>query len=291
MMELLLHAAEHAFEDTIRLIPFLFVTYLVMEWLERKTQEKQTRMLAKVGRLGPIFGAAAGAVPQCGFSAAASSLYAGGILSIGTLLAVFLSTSDEMLPLLISSGTKISSIVMIVVCKALIGLVSGLAVDSILRFTKYRYKTEKRIHDLCEAEHCGCEDEESGILHAAFIHTLHIVLFVFVITFVLTAAVEGIGHDVLVNALSTRSVLSVFVSALIGLIPNCAASVTITQLYLDGMLGFGPMMAGLLVSAGVGLLVLFRTNAHLRENLRITALLYVIAVFWGLVLQFSGFAV
>lgn len=285
MMEMLMHAAGHAFEDTVKLIPFLFATYLVMEWLERKTQEKQAEMLAKVGRLGPVFGAAAGAVPQCGFSAAAASLYAGGVLSIGTLLAVFLSTSDEMLPLLISSRTDAGTILALVAGKALMGLLTGLAADGILRLTKYRYKTEKRIHDLCEAEHCGCEGEESGILHAALIHTLHIILFVFFITFVLTLAVEGIGHDVLVDMLSRQSVLSVFVSALIGLIPNCAASVTITQLYLDGMLGVGPMMAGLLVSAGVGLLVLFRTNAHLKENLKITAMLYGCGVFWGLLIQ------
>ena len=282
---MIVDALMDALIDTAKLIPFLFLTYLLMEWLERKTQEKQTEMLAKVGRSGPLFGALTGIIPQCGFSAAAASLYAGGVISIGTLLAVFLSTSDEMLPLLISSGSSMSKIMTIMGIKIVIGLVTGLAIDGILRHTRYKHKTEKRIHDLCEQEHCGCEEEEGSILHSAFVHTLHIILFVFLISFGLALLVEGIGRDALTTLLSQRSLLTVFISAAVGLIPNCAASVAITQLYLDGILAFGPMMAGLLVSAGVGLLVLFRTNKHMRENLKIALMLYVCGVVWGIILS------
>lgn len=284
-MEILTHALIHAFEDTVKLIPFLFVTYLVMEWLERKTQEKQTALLTKVGRLGPLFGSLSGILPQCGFSAAAASLYAGGVISIGTLVAVFFSTSDEMLPLLISSKVPFESIGFILLIKVLTALISGFALDGLLRLTKYRYKTEKRIHDLCEAEHCGCEEEEGSILHSALVHTLHIVLFVFVITLALTLAVEWIGEETLMTLLSSHPAVSIFLSALVGLIPNCASSIMITQLYLDGMLGFGAMMAGLLVGAGVGLLVLYRTNNHFAENLKITGILYAGGVLWGILFE------
>ncbi|MGI5990047.1 MAG: putative manganese transporter [Lachnospiraceae bacterium] len=275
--------------DTVKLIPFLFVTYLIMEALERKTSEHTTNLIASVGRFGPVVGAAVGIVPQCGFSAAAASLYSGGLISIGTLMAVFLSTSDEMLPIFISEQVALPTILKILVSKALIGMVSGLAVDFLLRFTKYRSKTEKHVRDLCDEEHCGYEKEEGSILHSAFVHTLHIVLFVFVITVALTIAVESLGADRVAGFLTGKPIVGTFLAALFGLIPNCASSVLITQLYLDGMLGAGQMMAGLLVGAGVGLLVLFRTNnRHMSENIKAAAMLYVIGVFWGLLIELTG---
>ncbi|SDZ75222.1 hypothetical protein SAMN02745687_00223 [Lachnospiraceae bacterium NK3A20] len=291
MAEMLLDALLDAVIDTVKLIPFLFVTYLVMEWLERKTEEKSEQMLGRVGRFGPIFGGIVGIVPQCGFSASASSLYAGGVISVGTLLAVFLSTSDEMLPIFISEQVAIPTMLKILLSKAVIGVASGLALDFFLRFTKYRYKTEKRIQDLCEDEHCGCGEggEEGGIFRSALVHTLHITVFVFLITLVLTVLVEGFGHDAIAGLLTNRPIVGVLLSALIGLIPNCAASIMITQLYLDGILGAGQMMAGLLVGAGVGLLVLFRTNErHESENVKITLILYAIGVFWGLLIEALG---
>jgi hypothetical protein len=286
---MIIESLTDALIDTAKLIPFLYLTYLAMEILERKSADKSTETLAKVGRFGPIFGGIVGVVPQCGFSASASSLYSGGILTIGTLLAVFLSTSDEMLPIFISEHVSPASIFRILAAKAAIGVISGLFFDFVLRFTRYRYKTEKRIHDLCENEHCHCEDEEEGnVFMAALFHTLHITLFVFLISFVLTLVIEGFGSEAIAGFLTNRPVLGVFLAALIGLIPNCASSVMITQLYLNGMLGAGQMMAGLLVGAGVGLLVLFRTNRHLRENLRITAVLYAFGVFWGLLFEIAG---
>lgn len=289
---LFLSALLDALEDTLKLIPFLLVTYILMEALERKTEDKSASLLAKSGPFGPVIGALVGVVPQCGFSAAASSLYAGGLISIGTLLSVFLSTSDEMLPIFISEQVAVPTIVRILLTKVVLGLVSGLLVDLVLRFTKWKDKVVRhRIHDLCEMEHCGCEEEEGGIggiLKSALVHTVNITVFVFLITLVLTLLVEGIGEEAIASFLSGKEIAGVLLAGLIGLIPNCAASVMITQLYLEGMLGAGQMMTGLLVGAGVGLLVLFRTNSHPKENLKITALLYVIGVFWGLVMELFG---
>ncbi len=290
MSEMIIDAFLDAVIDTVKLIPFLYITYVLMEYLERRAGEKASETLGKMGRFGPVFGGLFGIVPQCGFSAAASSLYSGGIISIGTLLAVFLSTSDEMLPIFISEQVAPSAILKILISKAVIGVISGLAFDMILRFTRYRYKTEKRIHDLCEQEHCGCDEEEEGnIFLAALNHTVHITVFIFLITVVLTLLVEGLGQETIAGILTDRPVFGVFLAALVGLIPNCASSVMITQLYLNGLLGAGQMMAGLLVGAGVGLLVLFRTNRHLKENIKITAVLYAFGVFWGLLIELTGF--
>ncbi len=288
-MEMILDALLDAAIDTVKLIPFLFITYLIMEALERKTSGHTTSLMSRVGRFGPIVGALVGIVPQCGFSAAASSLYAGGLISIGSLLSVFLSTSDEMLPIFISEQVAAPTILRILISKAVLGMVSGLLVDFLLRFTKYRSKTEKHVRDLCEEEHCGYEEEEGSVLHSALVHTLHIVLFVFLITVALTIAVESLGEERVAGFLTGKPVIGTFLAALFGLIPNCASSVLITQLYLDGMLGAGQMMAGLLVGAGVGLLVLFRTNdRHPKENVKVALLLYCIGVFWGLLIELLG---
>lgn len=288
LLELLQDALLDAAIDTLKLIPFLFVTYLVMEALERHTEDKSQELIRKenVGHFGPVLGGLVGVMPQCGFSAAAASLYSGGVISLGTLLAVFLSTSDEMLPLFISAQVPVLRMVKILAAKAGIAVVSGLMID----LTIHKLRGEHHIHDLCEQEHCGCEDEEEGsILKSAAIHTLHITIFVFLITLALTLIVEGFGEDAVRNLLSGHKTAGVLLSCLVGLIPNCAASVTLSQLYLDGLIEAGQMMGGLLVGAGVGLLVLFRTNSkHLQENLKITALLYVMGVAWGLLLTGLG---
>lgn len=288
MIELIIDSLMDAVLDTVKLIPFLLITYIIMEYMESRTEEKSARLLEKSGRYGPIAGAAVGAVPQCGFSAAAASLYSGGVISIGTLLAVFLSTSDEMLPIFISEAVPAATIFRILLAKVVIGLVTGLGFDAILRRTRYKYKTEKRIHDLCEQEHCGCEEDEgsiAGILKSALVHTLHITVFILIISFFITLVVEGAGEEAIAGILTGKPVLGVFIAGIIGLIPNCAASIMITQLYLENLLSAGQMMAGLLVGAGVGLLVLFRTNRHLKENIKIAVILYGFGVFWGLIME------
>ncbi len=300
MTELIIDVLKDVVIDTAKLLPFLFVTYLVMEYLERKTEDRSAGLLARSGKWGPLPGALTGILPQCGFSAAASSLYAGGVITVGTLLAVFLSTSDEMLAIFLSSAVPVTVIAKVLFTKVLLGTVSGFAVDFGWRRAKKIFRRpghmrsasrkdspdpdEKHIHDLCKQEHCGCEDEGS-IWKSAAVHTAHILSFIFLISLVITFLVELAGEEAIAGALSGKPVLGVFLAGLIGLIPNCAASVTITSLYLEGILDGGQMIAGLLVGAGVGLLVLFRTNRHLKENAVIAAALYAIGVFWGLVLE------
>ncbi len=286
IVEIVLDAAM----DTLKLVPFLFITYLVMEYLERKTEEKTISTLAGVGRLGPLFGAAAGVVPQCGFSAAAASLFSGGVISLGSLMAVFLSTSDEMLPVFISSAVPIGTIIRILAAKFLIGAVTGLVIDAVIHGVKRLQGKEKHIHDLCEAEHCGCEEEEGSIFLSALTHTLHIVLFIFIASLVIGGLVESVGEDVLTGLFTGRPLFGVVTASLIGLIPNCAASVMLTQMYLGGMLSAGQMIAGLLVGAGVGLLVLFRTNRRLKENICILLLLFALGIFWGMLIEGLGIA-
>ncbi len=327
-MEMMTEACLDAVLDTVKLIPFLLVTYLLMEYLEHKTEKHTTGLLEKAGRFGPLFGAAAGILPQCGFSAAASSLFAGGVISVGSLIAVFLSTSDEMLPIFISEGVHPVTMLRILGTKALLGMISGFLLDAFMHHGHHTKAPEKHIHDLCVHEHCACEEDEEekdiqdeaahhsaephpaheahahghehghghhhahrhgmGIVHPALHHTVQISAFIFVITLVITLLVEGIGSEAIGRFLSGQPVIGVFLAAVVGLIPNCAASVSITQLYLMGILNAGQMMAGLLVGAGVGLLVLFRTNDHPNENLRITIMLYAIGVFWGLIIEHLG---
>jgi hypothetical protein len=290
MQEIFIDSLLDTVRDTLTLVPFLFITYLVMEWLERKTEEQSASLLSRVGRLGPLAGSAAGVIPQCGFSAAAASLYSGGVISVGTLLAVFLSTSDEMVPIFISSAVSPAVIRKLLLAKFVIALITGVTVDMTVKLVNYTFRTHKHIHDLCEQEHCGCEDEEGGILRSALVHTGKITLFVFFVSLVISLLVSSLGQDKIAAFLTGIPVLGVFLSGLIGLIPNCAASVIITQLYLDGLLTAGQMMAGLLVGAGVGILVLARTNRHRGENLRVIAALYGAGVIWGIIIDILGIA-
>lgn len=286
----MIDALTDAVLDTVKLLPFLFLTYLLMEYLESRTGEKTERALSNMGRFGPLFGGAVGVIPQCGFSAAAASLFSGGVITVGTMIAVFLSTSDEMLPILISARTGVGTIVRIVLVKMAIGIVSGFAIDFLNRtFRKNRKSPRHAIHELCEREHCGCdEDENRGIFLPALKHTLHIAVFILLISMVLDVILAAGGENVLTSVLNSRSVIGVLIASVIGLIPNCGASVLLTEMFLRGICGSGQMMAGLLVNAGVGLLVLFRTNRHMKENLQVTAALFVCGVFWGILIELLG---
>lgn len=271
--------------DSVKLLPFLFLTYLCMELLEHHTNDKTSGVIEKAGKSGPIWGGLLGVIPQCGFSTAAASLYSGGVITVGTLLAIFLSTSDEMLPIFISEAVPVATIVKILATKVAIAIISGLIVELVfLNLLKQKDK-HLDIHVVCEEEHCHCED---GVFLSAIKHTLRIFIYIILISFVLNLVIAGIGEDTIASVLSSIPVLGEILAALIGLIPNCASSVVITELYLDGLIGAGPMMAGLLVNAGVGMLVLFRLNRHLKENLAIVASLYSIGVFWGILLDLAG---
>lgn len=274
-------------KDTLTLVPFLFLTYVAMEWLERRTEEQSVDLLARIGKFGHVAGAGIGLIPQCGFSAAAASLYSGGVITAGTLIAVFLSTSDEMLPIFLSSSVGAGTIGKILAAKFVIALVSGIAVDLIARLVHHRSET-KHIHDLCEREHCGCEDEEGGILHSALVHTLKITGFIFVISLALSLLMAFVGKDVLASLLTGAPVAGTIATAVIGLIPNCAASVVIAEMYLEGLLTCGQLMSGLLVGAGVGLLVLVRTNNRTKENAKVIGTLLMLGIAWGILTDVLG---
>lgn len=268
-----------ALKDSVKLLPFLFLAYLLMEAAEHHISEKMEQRLQSMGKLGPIVGALLGCVPQCGFSATASNLYAAGLVSRGTLLAVFLSTSDEAIPLMLGSEQGRKMILPLLLCKVLIGIVAGMLVDALLR----RYGKPRELHDLCE--HCGC-NEESGILKPALWHTVHIFLFILALNVVLNVAIALLGQQRIASLLLSGSVLQPFAAALIGLIPNCAASVMLTQLYLAGTVSFGSCLAGLCSGAGIGLAVLLRMNRSRRENVQIIVTLYLVSALCGLALQF-----
>lgn len=274
--------------DGIKLVPFLFITYLLMEFLEHKTSSKINSAIKKSGKYGPIVGGLLGLIPQCGFSVMATNLYMGRIITLGTLISIYLATSDEMLPILISEEVPITVILKILAIKLLVGVIAGIIIDIIFsRLNKKKQPKEEHI-DFCEHEHCHCED---GIFKSALRHTVNIFIFILIITFVLNLVIHFIGEDTLSNLILNNKILGPMISALIGLIPNCAASVIITKLYIENVITASIMIAGLLANAGVGLLVLFRVNRNLKENIKITAILYGISVLSGIALQLVGFTI
>ena len=302
-----------AIVDTLYLVPFLFVTYLFMEWLENKTGEKTQRAIARAGTAGPIIGAVLGVVPQCGFSAAASTLYAGRIVGLGTLFAVYLSTSDEMLPIFIAEQVAPSTIIGILAMKIVIGMAFGLLVDLAVRLSGKPHgdlrERAMRKEDPELAGHRrddsveGCDhgrlhhDHDHGhdagwgdIAKSALIHTIQVTLFVFVVSLALDIVLAAVGEEALAGFMGSNEILSVVAAAIVGLIPNCAASVAIAQLYVEGVLGFGACMAGLLSAAGVGFIVLFRANRNVRENVTIVVVLAAFSALCGLVIWLTGIA-
>lgn len=264
--------------DGVKLLPFLFLAYLLIEIIEDRSEERAVALVRKAGRLGPVLGGTVGVIPQCGFSAAMSNLYSTGLITRGTLLAVFLSTSDEMLPILISEKAGASFILKVLLFKLIAGVIVGVVAD--IFFSRLAKGGEKHIHDMCEREGCKCED---GIMKSALFHTLKIFLFLLAVTFVLNLAVELVGEEKLGNFIMNKPVVGELLAGVIGLIPNCAASVVLTELYLQGGLSIGAMMSGLLVGSGVGMLVLFRMNRNLKDNLLTLAILYASGVIFGLI--------
>lgn len=279
--------------DSLKILPFLFIAYLIMEFIEHKTGEKTKNIIKKSGKLGPFLGGVLGVFPQCGFSAAASNLYAGKIISMGTLIAVFLSTSDEMLPILISESAPIELILKVLAVKFIIGIVFGFIIDLIRSFinrnkeskieNKNEEKIEEEIGHICEHEHCHCKEE--GILKSTIKHTLSVALYILIITLVLNVLIFFIGEEKISNLVLNMPVVGPVISCLVGLIPNCAGSVILTQLYLENVISLGSMIGGLLVSSGIGILVLFRVNKNMKENLMILFLLYLIGAFCGIALD------
>lgn len=265
--------------DGLKLLPFLFLAFLIIELFEHKLSNKSKKLIEKSGKFGPVFGSIFGIFPQCGFSLLATNLYITRIITLGTLIAVYLSTSDEMLPILIAEKVSINTIITILSIKLITGIIFGFLMDLIIR------KKDKTDYSICKHDHCDCEN---SILKSTITHTLKTLIFIIIITFILNTAFFILGEDNLKNLLSKKSFLAPFFSSLIGLIPNCASSVFITELYLNGIFNLGTTMAGLLTGSGIGLLVLFKQNKNLKENLQILLTLYLIGSLTGLFIEIIG---
>lgn len=273
-----LHILEHSFIDSIKLLPFLFIAFLIIELIEHKLSNKSKKTISKSGKFGPIIGSLLGLIPQCGFSVVATNLYVTRILSLGTLISIYLSTSDEMLVILLSKNASLNTILPLLGIKFLIGMISGFIIDFLLR----NKKKEKQTYSICTDEHCGCEEE--NLLKSSLIHTLKTFIFIIIATFIITLIFELYGEEYLSKLLLKDTLISPFITSLIGLIPNCASSVILTELYLSNSINFASIISGLLTGSGVAILVLFKSNKNLKENLTILSLVYGIGVITGIII-------
>ena len=280
------HSVLHTLIDTAKIVPFLFLTYLLMEFLEHKAGGAPERWLRTSGKIGPLVGGALGVLPQCGFSAAATGFYTGRMITTGTLIAVYLSTSDEMLPILLSSGAPIPTVLKLLATKLIIGIAAGFVIDGITRLIVRATgkEQEPQIEELCERENCDCGDR---FVLSALKHTAYITIFLLIFTFVLTLGIELIGEENIQSVVLDRPVLGSLLAGLVGLIPNCASSVALTSLFVDGVLSSGALLSGLMVNAGVGLAILFRNNRPVRDSLRVVAILFGISVVCGILIDLT----
>lgn len=278
----MLDIIKDAIIDILKIIPFLFITFIFLEYVEHKTSKNNSKYLINNKKIGPIIGGILGAFPQCGFSAMATKLFSSHVISLGTLIAVYLSTSDEMLPILLSSGTNIYVILKIIGIKLVIGIIFGFIIDL---FYRKKVNNQPSFHDECLHEKCHCE---KGILKSSIHHTLNITLYLFLTTLVINFLIYFIGEENISLFLANKNILSYFLSSLVGLIPNCASSIIITELYLNELISIGSMFSGLLTGCGVGLLILFRTNKNLKENIIILITIYFIGVLCGTLIDLIG---
>lgn len=265
--------------DGLKLLPFLFITFLVIELIEHKTSKKSSELIHKADKFGPLIGSILGVIPQCGFSVMATNFYAMRVISLGTLIAIYLSTSDEMLPLLISQHAELSLIFTIILIKIIVGITFGFMIDFLLR----KEKKEISIKDFCNHEHCDCKH---SIFKSALKHTMHIFIFIIIVTFLLNTFFEYFGREKLSNIFMKNSIFGPFITSLIGLIPNCVSSIIITELYLNSAINFASLIAGLLTNSGIGLLLLFKVNKEKKQNFMIVSILYLIGILVGLILNF-----
>lgn len=279
-MQNILEVLQDTAIDTLKLLPFLFITYLIMEYIEHKTSNKIRETIKKSGRFGPLFGAVVGIFPQCGFSVSATNLYAARVISLGTLISVYLATSDEMLPILLTESVPIATILTILGIKLFLGIVAGFIIDFVANVIKK--EEEEKIEEICEHEQCHCD---KGIFSSALKHTINIAIFIFVITLILNGIIKFIGEDKISHFISNNVILGPVIAGLIGLIPNCASSVILTELFIEKVISMPILISGVAVNAGVGLLVLFKTNKNVKENISIVGLLYGIGVIAGIILE------
>lgn len=285
-MHELLHSLEHSLLDSIKLLPFLFLAFLIIELIEHKLSNKTKKIISKSGKLGPILGSLLGLIPQCGFSVVATNLYITRIVSLGTLISIYLSTSDEMLIILLSKNAPISTILPLLLVKFIIGMLSGFVIDFIFR----NKNKKKETYSICKEEHCGCEHEEN-LFKSSLIHTIKTFIFIFIATFIITYVFELFGEEYLSKLLLKDTLISPFITSLIGLIPNCASSVILTELYLSNSINFASIVSGLLTGSGVAILVLFKSNKNIKENLSILGLVYGIGVITGIIISIISYII
>ena len=266
--------------DTLKLFPYLFITFIVLEFIEHKLSHKNQEILVKNKKYGPIVGGVLGALPQCGFGTMAASLFSSKVITMGTLIAVFLSTSDEMLPIMISEQANVLTLLKIVGFKVIIGIIIGTVVDLIF---KRKEDAHEHISEMCDHDHCECESE--GIIISSMKHTLKIGFFILAANLIIGLIIFYVGEDKLSNLLLSKNIFTYFLASLIGLIPNCASSVIITELYLSKIITIGTLMSGLLTGSGLGILLLFKTNKNLKENLKILSIIYFVGVLIGIIVD------
>lgn len=278
MIDKILDVILDAVIDSAKVLPFLFAVYLLIEYIEHRSSDKLGKALQKMGPFGAVGGSILGAIPQCGFSVVASNLYTGRLISIGTLIAVYLSTSDEAIPLLISNPEFADKLWKLILIKTLAGIAAGIIVDVVLRIAG-KNQSEEPFKELCD----DCDCEHHSILHSALHHTLHIIIFILAVNLILGFVMEFAGIDAVKTIMMSDSAFQPFIAAIVGFIPNCAASVVLTQLYMQDIVSFGALISGLCTGAGMGLLVLFKINKHYRENFLIMGILYISAVAAGFI--------
>ena len=262
--------------DTIKLIPFLFIAFLIIELIEHKLNDKSKKAIISSGKFGPVLGSILGVIPQCGFSVMTTNLYLTRIISLGTLISIYLSTSDEMLPIMLSQNVPFNQIFSIIVIKVVVGMIVGIIIDLVYRNTK------KVNYDMCNKEHCDCNH---GIVKSTIHHTVNIIIFIFISNFILNIVFEYFGNDILSKILLKDNVLGSFITSLIGLIPNCGSSVIITELYLNKAISYGALISGLLTNSGVAILLLFKLNKNTKENLSILSIIYFVGVIIGIFIE------
>lgn len=265
--------------DTLKLLPYLLITFLVLEFIEHKLSKKNQKVLEKNKKLGPLLGGVLGALPQCGFSSMAANLFSARVITMGTVIAVFLSTSDEMLPIMLSEKADIKLILGIVGFKVIVGIIIGFIIDIVYR----KKNIKEEIKEICEHDHCDCKHK--NIFISSIIHTLKIGLFILIANLLINIIIYKVGEDTVSNILLSNNLLTYFASSLIGLIPNCAGSVIITELYLSKLITLGTMLAGLLTGSGLGILLLFKTNKNIKENISILSIIYIIGVIIGIIVD------
>lgn len=278
MLELFLHTLL----DTLKIVPFLYLAFLLIEYIEHKITKKNEKILKNSKKYGPLSGGLLGMIPQCGFSVLATNLYSSRIITIGTLIAVYLSTSDEMLPILLSGGMSFINAIAIILLKSAIAIIIGFVIDI---FLKNRFTSNGNINELCQQEECHCHH---NLFLASLKHTLSITLYIFIASLIIHFLIHHLETETISKLLFQGKNLSYFILGLIGLIPNCASSVMISELYINNVITFGNMMGALLTANGVGLLVLFRTNKNLKQNIIITIMVYIIGILMGIFIDLLG---